>query len=162
MVLTANIVEYFPPRPFHIGTGSVCKARHLIGSPMIVNDGLGRRRREHTGMPQLVDIPAPVIMTIFFDEARILAIFCSSRFSSCVTWMIGMVWPWNADERKILESNTLVGTKRTRVITRRDAQGEYWWLARWLARWLEMIQSPGTCWGELYGSKEFLQFQKLC
>ena len=30
-----------------------------------------------TGIPQLVEIPAPVITTIFFDLVRTLAIFCS-------------------------------------------------------------------------------------
>lgn len=49
------------------------------------------REMELTGMPQLVEIPAPVTTMTLFDAARILAIFCCWRLSPASTSVIGML-----------------------------------------------------------------------
>lgn len=63
----------------------------LLGSEVLCRSaGIGPRHRTLTGIPQLVEIPAPVTMTIFWEVAKILAIFCSWRFSALVTAVIGI------------------------------------------------------------------------
>ena len=74
----------------HSLTGSEHKDPLRSGNPVRISFASDHfiPRRSYTGIPQLVEIPAPVMITTFFEDARTLAIFCNCRLSSLAISMM--------------------------------------------------------------------------